>query len=158
MRTISKAAFFLLSLFLTTSFVHAQSPSTTHVFPQIVDGVQVTGAVFTSRIWIATIGGFPASCSVSLYGLGPERLTTSASVVVQPSSFATISTRGEDALTGGYVRLDCSQPVFASLTYSLQAPDSKSIGVATITGAPTTSRALIPMVFNGRYRYARRDS
>ena len=154
MRTMSKAAFFLILLFLTTSIVHAQSESTTHVFPQIVDGVQLDGSVFTSRIWIGRIGGFPASCSVSLYGFGPERLTTSASAVVQPSSFATISTRGQDAVAGGYARLDCSQPVFASLTYSLQGPDSKPLGMATITGAPASPRALIPMVLNGRYRYA----
>src|SRR5215470_4408749 len=132
MRTMSKAAFFLILFFLTTSIVHAQSESTTHVFPQIVDGVQLDGSVFTSRIWIGRIGGFPASCSVSLYGFGPERLTTSTSVVVQPSSFATISTRGQDAVTNGYARVDCSQPVFASLTYFLQARDSKSLGVATI--------------------------
>src|SRR5215475_12884663 len=154
MRTILKTAFFLISLFSSTSLVHAQSDSTKHVFPQIVDGIQSDGSVFTSRIWIASIRGLPASCSLSLYGFGPERLTTSASVVVQPSSFATISTRGQDAVTNGYARLDCSQPVFASLTYSQQAPDSKSLGVATITGAPTAARALIPMVLNGRYRYA----
>jgi hypothetical protein len=152
MRIILKAAFLSTSLVLPPSIVHAQS-DTKHVFPQIVDGVEADGSVFTSRIWIASFGGFPASCTVSLFGFGPERLT-SASVVVQPSSFATISTRGQGAVTGGYARLDCSQPVFASLTYFLQAPDSKALGMATITGAPVTSRTLIPMVLNGRYRYA----
>src|SRR5215475_141157 len=153
MRTILKTAFFLISLFSSTSLVHAQSDSTKHVFPQIVDGIQSDGSVFTSRIWIASIRGLPASCSLSLYGFGPERLTTSASVVVQPASFATISTRGQNAVADGYARLDCSQPVFASLTYFLQEPDSKPLGMVTVTGTPATSRALIPMVLNGRYRY-----
>jgi hypothetical protein len=152
-RTMLKAVVFFNSFFSITSIVHAQSESTKHVFPQIVDGVQADGSVFTSRVWIASIGGFPASCSLSLYGFGPERLTTSASVVVQPSSFVTISTRGQDAVADGYARLDCSQPVFASLTYFLQEPNSKPLGMATVTGTPATSRALIPMVLNGRYRY-----
>jgi hypothetical protein len=153
MRTMLKAVVFFISFFSITSIVHAQSESTKHVFPQIVDGVQADGSVFTSRVWIASIGGFPASCSLSLYGFGPERLTTSASFVVQPSSFVTISTRGQDAVADGYARLDCSQPVFASLTYFLQEPNSKPLGMATVTGTPATSRALIPMVLNGRYRY-----
>jgi hypothetical protein len=148
-----KAAFFLISLFSITSIVYAQSESTKHLFPQIVDGVQADGSVFTSRIWIASIGGFPASCSVSLYGLSPERLTTSANVVVQPSSFVTISTRGQDVVADGYARLDCSQPVFASLTYFLQEANRNPLGMATVTGTPATSRALMPMVLNGRYRY-----
>jgi hypothetical protein len=153
MKTIAKVAFFLIFLFMTTPILHAQSESTKHVFPQIVDGIQSDGSVFTSRIWIASIGGFPASCSLALYGFGPERLTSSTSVVVQPSSFVTIATRGQDAVADGYARLDCSQPVFASLTYFLQDSNNKPLGMATVTGIPASARALIPMVLNGRYRY-----
>jgi len=153
MRIISKLTFLSIFLFLTTSIAFAQTQSTKHVFPQIVDGVQSDGSVFTSRVWITSIGGLPASCSLALYGLGPERLTTSANIIVQPSSFVTIATRGQDAVADGYARLDCSQPVFASLTYFLQEPNSTPVGMATVTGTPATSRGLIPMVLNGRYRY-----
>jgi hypothetical protein len=142
----------LILLFLTESVVHAQSSGTTHVFPQIADGVSNDGSVFTSRFVIASIGGFPATCTVSLFGIGPERLTATA-VTVQPGSWQEISTRGKDVVASGYARLDCSQPVFASLTYSLQSANGTALGIATVPGAPIASNALIPMVLNGRYRY-----
>ena len=116
-----RTTFFFILFFLTASVVHAQNAGTTHVFPQIVDGVWSDGSAFTSRFLIASIGGFPAACNISLFGIGPERLTASASVLVQPASWETISTRGQGVIAAGYARLDCSQPVFASLTYSLQS-------------------------------------
>jgi hypothetical protein len=76
-------------------------------------------------------------------------------VTVQPGSWQEISTRGQDVVASGYARLDCSQPVFASLTYSLQSANGTPLGIATIPGAPIASNALIPMVLNGRYRAAR---
>jgi len=155
MTLTAKATFFLICLSLTTpSIVHGQSSATTHVFPQIADGVQSDGSMFTSRLWIASIGGFPASCNLSLFGIGQDRLTTSANVVVQPGSWQTLTTRGQDAIATGYARLDCSQPVFASLTYSLLDRNGASLGMATVTGAPVASHAFLPMVLNGRYRYA----
>src|SRR5262245_31392528 len=114
-----RTTFLGVVLFLTASVVHAQNASTTHVFPQIVDGVS-DGSVFTSRFVIASIGGFTATCNISLFGIGPERLSTTR-VTVRPASWETISTRGQDVIAAGYARLDCSQPVFASLTYSLQS-------------------------------------
>jgi len=148
-----RTTFFFILFFLTASVVHAQNAGTTHVFPQIVDGVWSDGSAFTSRFLIASIGGFPAACNISLFGIGPERLTASASVLVQPASWETISTRGRDVIAAGYARLDCSQPVFASLTYSLQSANGTPLGIATVPGAPVASNALIPMVLNGRYRY-----
>jgi hypothetical protein len=139
--------------FLTGSVVQAQNANTTHVFPQIVDGVGSDGSVFTSRLLIASIGGLPATCNISLFGMSPERLTPSASVLVQPASWEAISSRGRDVIAAGYARLDCSQPVFASLTYSLQSGNGAPLGIATVPGAPVASNALIPMVLNGRYRY-----
>ena len=137
-------AFFLVFLFLTASVVQAQNPSTTHVFPQIVDGVS-DGSAFSSRFVIASIGGFPATCNVSLFGIGPERFTATA-VTVRPASWEAISTRGQDAIATGYARLDCTQPVFVSLTYSQQSATGTTLGIATVPGAPVTSHALIPMV------------
>ncbi|PYS18616.1 MAG: hypothetical protein DMG11_32935 [Acidobacteria bacterium] len=147
-----RTTFFFILFFLTASVVHAQNAGTTHVFPQIVDGVWSDGSAFTSRFLIASIGGFPAACNISLFGIGPERLTASASVLVQPASWETISTRGRDVIAAGYARLDCSQPVFASLTYSFQSANGTSLGIATVPGAPVASNALIPMVLNGRYQ------
>src|SRR5258705_13878839 len=116
--SLKSTVFFLLFSLIPTAAL-AQNPGTTHVFPQIVDGVFSDGTVFTSRFVVASIGGFPATCNISLFGIGPERLTPSASVVVQPASWESVSTRGKDSLAAGDARLDCSQPVFASVTYSL---------------------------------------
>src|SRR5262249_49331205 len=133
--------------------VYAQNASTTHVFPQIVDGVLNDGSAFTSRFLIASIGGPPATCNIALFGIGTERLAVGASVVVQAASWETLLTRGKDPLATGYARLDCSQPVFASLTYSVLSTDGVPLGIATVPGAPVASNALVPMVLNGRYRY-----
>lgn len=153
MKSKLSTTFLLILFFLTASFVHAQSAGTTHIFPQIADGVSSDGSAFTSRFVIASIGGFPATCDISLFGLGPERLTANANVLVQPDSWQSISTRGQDALAAGYARLNCSQPVFASLTYSLQSANGLPLGIATVPAAPVASHALVPMVLNGRYRY-----
>jgi hypothetical protein len=151
MTSALKATPLLILFILIPSVVRAQNAGTTHVFPQIVDGVLSDGSAFTSRFVIASIGGLPATCNISLFGIGPERLT-GTSVIVQPSSWEAISTRGQDALAAGYARLDCSQPVFASVTYS-QHSAGKSVGVATVPGAPVAARVLIPMVLGGGVRY-----
>ena len=141
----------LISLFaiisFTVSIAQAQNAALTHVFPQVVDGVVSDGSVYTSRLMIANSGESPATCQVSLFGIAPERLSGAASFTVQPSSFETITTRGEDVIDTGYARVDCSQPVVASLTYSIP------LGIATVPSAPVASVVLIPMVLNGRYRY-----
>ncbi len=125
----------------------------THIFPQVVDGVGSDGTVYASRFLIASYGESSATCQISLFGIGAERLSARASVVVQPNSFETITTRGENAIGSGYARLDCSEPVFASLTYSVLSATGTPLGIATVPGAPIASLALIPMVLNGRYRY-----
>jgi hypothetical protein len=149
-----QAALLFISLFMAAATLHAQTESTTHIFPQIVDGVQSDGSVFTSRIWIGSIGGLAPSCNVSVFGFGQERLTATGSVTIQPASWTAISTRGQGPIATGYARLDCSQPVFASITYRLQTRDGVTLGTTTALRAPTTSHALIPMLPNNRYGIA----
>ena len=144
----------LVLLFLYVPVVQAQNSATTHVFPQIADGVWSDGSAITSRFVIASIGGFPATCSISLFGIGPDRLDASTSVSVPSASWQTVSTRGQDIIATGYARVDCSQPVFASLTYSVKSANGTTLTMATVSGAPVGSHALIPMVLNGHYRYA----
>jgi hypothetical protein len=147
MKSTLKATFLFAIISLTVSIAQAQNAALTHVFPQVVDGVVSDGGVYTSRLMIANSGESPATCQVSLFGIAPERLSGAANVMVQPSSFETITTRGEDVIDTGYARVDCSQPVVASLTYSIP------IGIATVPSAPNASVVLIPIVLNGRYRY-----
>src|SRR5262249_19803978 len=138
---------------LTASIAQAQNAGTTHMFPQVVDGVGSDGTVYTSRFLIASSGGSSATCQVSLVGIGAERLSTGGSIRIEQNSFATITTRGEGGVDTGYARLDCSQPVVASLTYSIVSATGTTLGIATVPGAPLASVVLIPMVLNGRYRY-----
>ena len=148
-----KATLLLAIIFLTASVTQAQNAGLTHVFPQVVDGVGSDGTVFTSRFLIASSLGSRATCQISLFGIGTERLSAATSVLVQPNSFETITTRGEAAIASGYARLDCSQPVVASLTYSELSTTGTSLGIATVPTAAMASTVLVPMVLNGRYRY-----
>jgi len=153
MTSTLKATLLLATIFLTASFAQAQNGSLTHIFPQVVDGVWSDGTVWTSRFLIASSTGSPVTCQVSLFGLDPGRLSAPASVQVQESFFETISTRGEDVIGTGYARLDCSQPVVASLTYSILSATGTPLGIATVPAAPIASVASVPMVLNGRSRY-----
>jgi len=153
MTSTLKATFLLAIISLTASFAQAQNAGLTHIFPQVVDGVGSDGTVYTSRFLIASSGGSPATCQISLFGIGPERLSARASVLVQGSFFETITTRGEDVIDTGYARLDCSQPVVASLTYSILSANGTTLGIATVPGAPPAGVVLIPIVLNGHYRY-----
>src|SRR2546428_10722418 len=96
-----RMTFFFILFFLTASVVHGQNAGTTHVFPQIVDGVWSDGSAFTSRFLIASIGGFSAACQITLFWLGPVRVTPNASVFVQPPFWGTTSTRGWGVLSAG---------------------------------------------------------
>jgi len=153
MTSTLKATLLLAIIFLTASVAQAQNASLTHIFPQVVDGAWSDGTVWTSRFLIASSTGSPVTCQVSLFGLDPGRLSAPASVQVQESFFETISTRGEDVIGTGYARLDCSQPVVASLTYSILSATGTPLGIATVPAAPIASVASVPMVLNGRSRY-----
>ena len=153
MTSTLKTTILLVTISLAASIAQAQNAGLTHIFPQVVDGVGSDGTVYTSRFLIASSGGSSATCQISLFGIGPERLSARASVLVQGSFFETITTRGEDVIDTGYARLDCSQPVVASLMYSMLSATGTPLGIATVPGAPVASVALIPMVLNGRYRY-----
>ena len=153
MTSTLKATFLFAIISLTASVAHAQNPDLTHVFPQVVDGVASDGAVYTSRFLIASSGGSSAACQISLFGIGPERLSVRSSVLVEGSFFETITTRGQDAIDTGYARLDCTQPVVASLTYSIVSATGAPLGIATVPSAPPAGVVLIPVVLNGHYRY-----
>src|SRR5215813_1256097 len=153
MKSTLKVTFLLAIISITASFAQAQTAGLTHIFPQVMDGVGSDGTVYTSRFVIASSSGSPVTCQVSLFGLDPGRLSASANVQIEGGSFETITTRGEGVIDTGYARLDCSQPVVASLTYSILSATGTPLGIATVPAAPIASVALIPLVLNGRSRY-----
>jgi hypothetical protein len=75
-------------------------------------------------------------------------------VSVPGNSWQTVSTHGQDTIASGYARLDCSSPVFASLTYSVKSANGTAIALATVPGGSLASHAAIPTLLNGHYRYA----
>src|SRR5215831_5314732 len=153
MTSTLKAIFLLAILSLTASVAQAQNASLTHIFPQVVDGMGPDRTIYTSRFLITSNGATPATCQVSRLGLDPERLSAPATITVQGGSFQTITTRGEGVIDTGYARLDCSQPVVASLAYSRTTPTGIPLGFATVPNAPNASIVLIPMVLGGGYRH-----
>src|SRR5262245_60557856 len=132
MASTLKATFLVAIISLTASVAQAQNAGMTHIFPQVVDGVGSDGTVYTSRLLIASSGGSPPTCQVSLFGLDPERLSAPATFLVEGSFFETITTRGENVMDTGYARLDCSQTVVASLTYSTVSATGTPLGIATV--------------------------
>src|SRR5215813_823548 len=153
MKSTLKVTFLFAIISLTASVAQAQNAGLTHIFPQVVDGVGSDGTVYTSRFLIASSDGSSATCKISLFGLDPGRLSAPTSVRLEVGFFETITTRGRDVIGTGYARLDCSQPVVASLTYSLLSATGTPLGIATVPSAPLASLALLPMVLNGRSRY-----
>ena len=146
---MARVVYFLLLLFIVAaSTANAQTAQATHVFPQIVDGRQADGSAYVSQLWIENIGGFITTCTLTIRGFGSERLVSSSTMTIPESSWAVLSTRGQDTIASGYAVLNCSQPVFASFTYSLSAPDGTPLGAATILSARQASYALLPMPLN----------
>src|SRR5689334_1101696 len=106
MTSTPKTIVLLALISLTASLAEAQNAGLTRIFPQGVDGVASDG-IYTSRFLIASSSASAATCQVSLFGIGPERLSDRASFEVQGSSVETITTRGEGTIATGYARLDC---------------------------------------------------
>jgi hypothetical protein len=154
MTSALKATFLFAVIGFTASVAQAQNASLTHIFPQVVDGVASDGNVYTSRFLISSSSlSSPATCEISLFGIDAKRLSPRITIQVEGSSFETITTRGEDAIDTGYARLDCTQPVVASLTYSIVSATGAPLGIATTPSAPPAGVVLIPIVLNGHYRY-----
>jgi hypothetical protein len=139
-------------ILLATVSAAAQVAGNSHVFPQIADGRQTDGLYYVSRFWIMSLG--PASnCTLSLHGLDSSRLASPPAITVPSNSWSVIDTRGVDPLAVGYARLDCSQPVTASLTYSLLTPAGTTAGMATVFSAPASSYAMHPLLLAGGVHY-----
>ena len=139
-------------LLLGASRMAAQDAGNSHVFPQIVDGRQADGYYYTSLLWITDVGA-TATCTLSLFGLDEDRVHPSTTITVPGNGWAVVSTDGQRPLAAGYARLDCSQPVTASLTYSLFAPAGARVGMATVFPALLVARAVHPLLLDGNLRY-----
>jgi hypothetical protein len=141
------------AVLLMTPAAIGQEASASHLFPQVADGCQPDSFCYVSRLWLMNVSD-ASDCTIALYGLEAGRLPGSPSVTVPALGWAVVDTRGAGPLATGYVRLDCSRPVTASLTYSLLAPEGTNVGMATVMPSPLASYAKHPLLLGPGARYA----
>lgn len=136
---------FALVFSLARDPLWAQTSATSHYLPQVADGVQADGTSYTSSLYITNLSGATSFCTLWLYGLSPTRLVGQSTFTVQNGNWHLAATRGQDALASGYARMDCTQPVYANVIYSLSRRDQSTAGMATVFSSPLVRYALLPM-------------
>jgi len=144
----------ICSFFALSVSAQAQITSTSHIFPQVADGVQGDGTIYNSFLYVTNLGGASASCTLSLYGMSTSRFVNPATFTLANGFWTINATRGlGSSLASGYARLNCSQPVYANLIYALTRPDQTVAGMATVFSSPLTTYALLPALLDGSLRY-----
>jgi hypothetical protein len=147
----------LLVLLLIVSRAYdgvAQTAASVHVFPQIVDGRLSDGSFYGSFVWVTNMTSGSTNCTITPYGLASSRFS-STTFALSAYSWTVIVTTTSNPLASGYARLNCSAPVTASLFYaSTFANGVGTAGMATVSSAPSSSYALIPMLVVTGLRYA----
>jgi hypothetical protein len=99
--------------------------STTHIFPQGVDGRFPDGTSYQSLIWIDNFGTSTANCTFTPLGFPASRFFESSFDIATNASTIKL-TRDTDSFAQGPVILNCSQPVLASLTYERRLMRSRA--------------------------------
>lgn len=137
------AVFFL---FLTGNNVYGQIVGTQHVFPRMVDGAFADGSYYASTVLVTNTSVARAACTLSLFGLGPERLNLSSSFRLEGSGGYIIHGTKANAFpfAAGYAKLDCDQPVSAVLLYQYVSAASSVLGLATVFSAPPAQSYSFP--------------
>jgi hypothetical protein len=131
----------------------ATAQSTSHVFPQVVDGVNADGAFWQSLIYATNLSGTDASCTISLYRQSDNGHPFQEMFLVASRSVLSLLQASNNPAASGYARLDCSQPVTAALIYKLTANDgTTTLGMATVFSSPATNYMLFPVLFPSSLR------
>src|SRR5262245_13282262 len=147
---MKKIALVLVVLSATFSDLNAQSPATSHVFPQVADGLLTNGTAYFSTIVAANVGTQAASCTIRLFGGVASHIAGSVTMTVAPNggvavkNTALADNAGFLPLATGYGTLTCDRPVAAQVGYFYLAPTLPSptfLGAATVFSSPPTTRA-----------------
>ena len=104
----------------------AKSADTEHFFPLIADGDG-----FQSRLFVGGVSDTANRCTLALQGPGLDSRMFQANAAVTPSGASaaialaggagtTLTSSGAQALTFGYAKLDCAEPVVARMLLSLK--------------------------------------
>jgi len=118
--------------------------ATSHVFPQVADGVMSDGSAFISFVSITNLNNVTNSCTVTSVGVPADRFGASLTQSLPAYSTFMTSTKGQSAFASGYVVLNCSQPVQAMAMYALISPQRQTLGMASVPSAPSDSYATFP--------------
>jgi hypothetical protein len=123
----------IIAVCLSSGFSYSQSinisPSTTHVFPQSIDGTLRDGSAWQTMLWIDNTNSTGTSCQI----LGPLSTRFDEQTFLLPRSTSTNrGTLAQSTLISGFVQLNCSLPVSASLTYISFSPGGDVSGMATV--------------------------
>ncbi len=122
------------------------SAKTEHFFPLIADG-----GGFQSRLFVTNVSDTPNRCALSLHGPGldagvfqPDSAVTTdgagaAVDLAEAGAGVSLASAGGDALTFGYMKLDCDEPAAARVLLSLEGGGTL-LSLATLeSAAPGTS-------------------
>jgi hypothetical protein len=145
MRMEQAACRFLAAIPLALPLMLSVSPaaiaqSTSHVFPQVVDGVDTQGASWESLLYATNFSGKDSSCTVSMYRLGDNGQAVVVSFPLRSGSSGYLLESSKNPVSSGYARLDCAQPVTAALIYRLISNDGiTTSGMATVFSSPPTN-------------------
>jgi hypothetical protein len=135
--------------------VSASAQSTSAIFPQLVDGFNSDGTSWQTMIYASNFSGTTASCTLSLYGIDPIRLSTPLSFTISNRNWYMTLAASHYPLAVGYARLDCSVPVTAGLIYEFVAADqSTTLASSAVFAAPLTVYAVFPAILRPGWRTA----
>jgi hypothetical protein len=133
---------FLLGLLvaLRVSPIWAQSASTSHVYPQFVDGDVGDGTFYRSTLFATNATKLDASCSYQLYGVPSNRLMPVNSFTI-PGNGGVLraSTSGTGAFAGGYLTMTCDQTVYSYLQYEHVSNNGSVLGTASVYSTNSSS-------------------
>ena len=144
-----------------------ETAKTSHIFPQIADGEQGDGTLYTSVLFVTnvdTLGG--NSCILEMRGgVTTDRLSRFEQLDIQSQSRATLSmpeplylvalgTQGRGSLQTGYVTLECEEPVTAHLMYNYLDHRRRTISMATVFSSQPSYLSTYFALYGGGNRLA----
>jgi hypothetical protein len=147
---MKKIALVLVVLSATYADLNAQNPATSHVFPQVADGLLSNGTAYFSTIVAANVGTQAANCTIKLNGAVASHIAGSATMTIAPNGGVAVKNTAlaDNAaflpLATGYGTLTCDRPVAAQVGYFYLAPTLPTLnflGSATVFSSPPTTRA-----------------
>jgi hypothetical protein len=138
---MSRVICVILWLFLFTPNAAAQLNGTFHVFPQIADGRLSDGTSYRTHFIVSNVTSTTtASCTIQLYGISADRLST-PTFTLGLRGIVRLATNDNQSIATGYATLNCNQPVKALALYRYTSSTGVTLGLATVFSSPPNTRS-----------------